>query len=103
VICDLLWEALNNSVAVLDISFRHYMYLIYREFYYDFIPAFYVGETEDVDFEPDSTWIEVEEKDKKEKEIEKEKKFINLKWLSLQKRKRISEFNPVLRTLTSSD
>lgn len=85
-VADMLWEFLNHPFASVSIKFRHYMYLIYREIYYEMAPVCFQNNFERMEI--DTNWFDSENQIIIVPEVNKEKKLIQLRYLILNKRKR---------------
>jgi len=86
-IVDILWEVLNHAFSSINIKYRHYSFLIYREIYYEMVPICYARECPEY-IELDINWFDFESQTNQSKEVIKERKYLQFKHLTLQKRKR---------------
>eukprot|EP01017_Pseudomicrothorax_dubius_P036561 TRINITY_DN5247_c0_g1_i1.p1 TRINITY_DN5247_c0_g1~~TRINITY_DN5247_c0_g1_i1.p1 ORF type:complete len:318 (-),score=81.39 TRINITY_DN5247_c0_g1_i1:115-999(-) len=86
-IVNILWDMLNSSIALLDIPFRHYTFLLYRELFLEFVPISHVDRTEDPVFTPDKDWL-THALNREPDKPTRERRVVELKRLSMNRKKR---------------
>jgi hypothetical protein len=84
----LLWEQMTCSTALADNLFQHIHSKLYFLFFGEFIPPHLIEEYPDCLFELDMFWLNYSPRFELETFFVKEKKYVMLNFLSLQKKKK---------------